>query len=817
MAFRITEKTGGIRIAANRIRLGIDLDSGVLEVADRRGNAVFAGTAGFTFASGEAVDPSAYPVHRWHERKTFGRLGEGREVTVCHSGHPDYPDLAQMVSVEEESPAFYVRTALSGEGKPSSASWRISGIDVLKVVMDRKQTGWLSPTRGQVVMMRQGTRMPSDRRMLVPLDHKAFPDVYECPGFDKWMRRESEETLEYISESLGWFTHRASGRSLFLGFVTQHDQATQLFVTRRKRAPEYLSIDCTCDIESNPVGGGQVLCSEQLKVDPFTGLEAALKEYVSEIRLRHGQPPPKPMGASWSTWSYYRKEASEAETIRNLDALKALGLPLDFIDINDGYYDAEDEWLGANERFPSGMKWMADEIRKRGWRASIWINPFVTRHDSRLSREHPEYLVKDRKGKPVRVRVYNLGLWEKENPICHPIDYTVPGARRWLRKVIHTLVHEWGYDRLGLDGPGRRYYVQEYFGKLPKAAREDFGDRGDLADPTVTSVRNIQIAYAIVRETAGDRAIVCGMGYFGPSYGSADQHLISQDWSSNWRVQLGHLRSSSLSFYPWPLRGGGTSVKLTRAPSPYWKGLPTLYNTVPEGQARIEWTRAAIGQGEGMSVRGKAYDLSAEELKLLHQYLPTWPAPTRRIDDPSASPLPTTTEKAVVASWGSWCLLGLTNYTGEDETHRNPVGKLTVPQDARFYHAWDFWRKEYLGRFTGTVEVTVAASDARLVSVRPAHDHPEILSTNMHYTQGAADLSNVRWDPKDLRLSFNSDFDYQVDVEIFVYVPPAYRVEAVDASGVEELSTSIEGEVLKLRYGRGGASRFGIRFGGSAK
>ncbi|GAJ09585.1 unnamed protein product [marine sediment metagenome] len=113
-----------------------------------------------------------------------------------------------------------------------------------------------------------------------------------------------------------------------------------------------------------------------------------------------------------------------------------------------------------------------------------------------------------------------------------------------------------------------------------------------------------------------------------------------------------------------------------------------------------------------------------------------------------------------------------------------PISNLSLPQKSRYYHAFDFWREKYFGKFEREIIVKVPPADALMLTIRPVSGHPEILSTNMHYTQGAVDLKDVTWDDGDMKLHFSSDFAYQVDVKIFVYVPDNYILSDIQSSGV---------------------------------
>ena len=63
------------------------------------------------------------------------------------------------------------------------------------------------------------------------------------------------------------------------------------------------------------------------------------------------------------------------------------------------------------------------------------------------------------------------------------------------------------------------------------------------------------------------------------------------------------------------------------------------------------------------------------------------------------------------------------------------------------YHVYDFWNNEYVGKLKGadTLTRTLRPGEAQMLSVRRAQEHPQVISTNRHITQGLLDLSDVKW------------------------------------------------------------------------
>ncbi len=180
-------------------------------------------------------------------------------------------------------------------------------------------------------------------------------------------------------------------------------------------------------------------CLVLLAPDPFTGLE----EYAALCgRLHHVQL--KPILHGWCSWFYTRIQATEEEQLRNAafiaQHLKPYGMQ--WVQIDDGYQRAFGDWE-ANELYPHGMAWLATEIRRLGLQPGIWIAPYAVSEHASLVQTHPEWLAHDAEG--------NLQTTASTRGVRYILDITHPGARQWLRELIHTIVDVWGYDFIKID------------------------------------------------------------------------------------------------------------------------------------------------------------------------------------------------------------------------------------------------------------------------------------------------------------------------------------------------------------------------------
>ncbi len=309
-----------------------------------------------------------------------------------------------------------------------------------------------------------------------------------------------------------------SGETLLLGFL----QGQEVF------GDVEVSVDggrCTrlaASVEWQPTilePGGEVT-APPLWVSAGEDEHRLLNEYAAAAGacMRARVPDRNPVG--WCSWYYYFTRITEEIIVENVRALAKLRprFPCDYVQVDDGYQAAIGDWLQANEKFPRGMKWMAQQIRDAGFEAGIWTAPFIAHSRSRLLADHPEWFVKNDRGRP-RFALWNP-LWGVRG-VCYALDTTHPEALDWLRQTFRTIAGEWGYDILKLD------FL--YAAALP----------GQRHDPHATRAAALRRGLEAVRDGAGERAFLLGCGCpLSPAVGVVDAMRIGPDVAPFWSNAL---------------------------------------------------------------------------------------------------------------------------------------------------------------------------------------------------------------------------------------------------------------------------------------
>ncbi|MCR5760581.1 MAG: alpha-galactosidase [Sphaerochaetaceae bacterium] len=86
-----------------------------------------------------------------------------------------------------------------------------------------------------------------------------------------------------------------------------------------------------------------------------------------------------------------------------LNALDNLDDRFDLFQIDDGYETFVGDWMDIDSaKFPNGLNEIVSRIHKNKMKAGIWLAPFVAETKSALFKNHPDWIRKDKNGKPVR-------------------------------------------------------------------------------------------------------------------------------------------------------------------------------------------------------------------------------------------------------------------------------------------------------------------------------------------------------------------------------------------------------------------------------
>ena len=145
----------------------------------------------------------------------------------------------------------------------------------------------------------------------------------------------------------------------------------------------------------------------------------------------------------YSSWYNRYQDINDATITDDLVGAKSLLRPGDLFQIDDGWETAVGDWLVPDaNKFPNGLKKAADAIHEAGFRAGLWLAPFVCQKGSKVMEEHPDWLLQHN-GKPWSDGSNWGGFYS--------LDIDNPEVVAYVQAVLDRVLNEWGFDLVKLD------------------------------------------------------------------------------------------------------------------------------------------------------------------------------------------------------------------------------------------------------------------------------------------------------------------------------------------------------------------------------
>ena len=279
---------------------------------------------------------------------------------------------------------------------------------------------------------------------------------------------------------------------------------------------EGLDLEVEVRVEA-PLGPGETRHLEGVRVALGHDPNRLLERFAELWGRRAGARTGAPFQTGWCSWYHFFHEVREEDVLRSLEVLARARetIPVDVVQLDDGYQRAVGDWLECSPKFPRGLEWLAGEIRSAGFSPGIWTAPFCVVPESHLFERHPDWLL--RNGEELFCGVVNP-VWTKGAAV-HVLDTSQEPVRRHLTDLFRRLA-ELGFRYLKLDF-------------LHSVAM-----RCDARDPRLTRAERLRCGLQSVRDGAGEDAFLLGCGSpLGPAVGIVDAMRIGPDVAPSWAVE----------------------------------------------------------------------------------------------------------------------------------------------------------------------------------------------------------------------------------------------------------------------------------------
>ena len=519
----------------------------------------------------------------------------------------------------------------------------------------------------------------------------------------------------------------------------------------------------------------------------------------------------------WSSWTSYYQDVTERDMVTNADWIATNLRPYGFayVELDDGYdrgANGQHSWIEGWDRakFPHGPEWLTNYIKSKELQAGIWLvpNAYAGAFDT-----HPDWYLYYKSGKIVLD--YNTPA----------LDSTNPEVLNFVQKLFTTL-DDRGFTYFKFDG---EHAVPKV---VPNVDLSRLYDRS--IDPTTAYRNRLQR----IRGTIGPKRFIevcpAGSPLDGISY--INSYFNGHDLYDNWQGMYslfgsinGNAFLNHVAAYVMPGEGMALGPRMSVEEAEK-KRSPVVLDT--EKQREYPLTGFGVSDAEARTVlsqvalTGVAYALASvmpelppDRVKMLQMTLPTRPiTPVDLFSRGSdvewdtfkhVQPkfyihnFPEILDLKVDGSVGQYDVVAVTNWRDELMSERLPLAQKLGLNAGDTYLAFDFWNQEFVGKFTGNVDLTVKPHDTRVLFLHKMTGFPQILGSSRHIT-GEFSLSAVSWHGGENILSGTSEPVPRDPYTLWFYVPSGFQFSRVLATSENDKTVdahaSLNGNLLKLTY-----------------
>jgi len=478
-----------------------------------------------------------------------------------------------------------------------------------------------------------------------------------------------------------------------------------------------------------------------------------LQEYLEAVAQAHNIHTHRKSPLGWCSWYHFYEDITQETIQSNLDSVVALSseLPLTLLQIDDGFETVVGDWFDFDQGFPNGFKPLVQNIKEAGLIPGLWLAPYIVHPKAALIKDHPDWLLRNKNGKPVNAGV----VW---NAFTYALDLTNPQALEYTCNVIRTAIEQWGFEYLKLD--------------FLYAAALD----GEYQDPTQTRAQVLRRGFSALREAAGSGIpmLACGCP-LGSALGLFEAMRIGADVSGFWEPHFPPVSSLLRKEPHMPSVRNALQNILTRAPLHrlWWINDPDCLLVRPDTNltlAEVQTLATAIGMTGGSLLLSDDLPVLTKERLRLAQVLIPLIEQRACVLDWFDSQTPSLLRVDLGGPAGDWSLLAIFNW-GD-----HPVALNFTPQTFKLPHEETWWLREFwtgaIGQMEGVKPFTcsdVPSHGVRVMAARKYQvDQPTYLGGDLHLSQG---LEISDWCVEEDKVSLQLDLGRQASGKIDLYLP----------------------------------------------
>lgn len=484
----------------------------------------------------------------------------------------------------------------------------------------------------------------------------------------------------------------------------------------------------------------------------------------------------------WMTWYAVKFDASEDTVLENTrwlsENLKKYGAETIWVDwewyhkdltgIRD---DGCDTFNPDRNKYPHGLKYLSDEIRKCGLIPSLWIGYTNDPGKNEYIKSNPEIVLVE---KPAWCGQYFLDF-------SHPkyLNEFLPSA---LKQV-----DEWGYDAVKYDTLPISIEMHEKYHSL-------------MYDPSLSTKQAYRTMVKKARDILGeDRYIMSCAGINDSDVLWAcdmfDGARVGND-IFEWHDFIDEGLKKTVRFYPFHnvvFYNDADNVIIREE-----------YNDFEQAKSRVSFVAML---GLPVTLGDNLPDLPEERVELLRRCIPVLdirPMDICRIDFEDT----VTTNLSISGKYEDYNIVSILNTTEfEKETE---IGLDNIGIEINNPIVYEFYSSSIVNLEENRIKADLKPYETKVFSVRENTGRPQIISTSRHISQGALEIEKISWNKSDNVLSFTVNLVEDDSYNVTLYIPHGFRL--MKHTGMKISHKKGNTVRLSVEQKKGGLADFEIEF-----
>lgn len=545
---------------------------------------------------------------------------------------------------------------------------------------------------------------------------------------------------------------------------------------------------------------GETEKGELLLIGLFDDVQHGLETYADSVKAYYDISLQK-LPSAYCTW-YHARASDEKRLAENVgyveQNLKDFGLSV--MQIDDQWqpgqtangpkkiFDTHD----PSGPYASGMKAAADNIKKHGMTPGIWFMPFAGSFNDPYFADKQNLFYKVGTGEPAQTQEVARKAGIKFDNLAQApysarwggtcIDMSNPESRKYLHRIAQKMAQEWGYEYFKMDGlwtgtgTAIRYVNNEY--------QDDDLGKTLRFNPKITPIQAYRMGLDTLRDAAGEDIFFLGccmvqnLRSFGASFGGFDAMRVGPDNGPN---------AKSLP------RGPRYSTRYYFLNKRVWHNDPDpMYfrKEVSTDAARMLATWVTLSGTLGASSYDY-YKLPPERIDILKRTMPSHTSLHSRPLDFLQNDIAHAWLLTDSTSGPQRILVGHFNWNNHKDLHiETRLSDIGLDPDKQ-YIGFDYWNNEFIAPFSGTLHSCLAPFSGRSIAVYPVENHPQLISTSRHITQGIVDIKKEHWSGNTLhitgRIVANDPYELRIAVPLD---KSSWTLEEIITTGAPKGTTS---------------------------